>query len=206
VDLPMPVPAADSVLTPLPSTGTDGGAAESVGLPRAQDLTMAGTSSAAAGSPFEDAPSASAAPPAEAAMPAASDVTALTAKIDSLQSALDSQSAKVKDLESTVQQLERALESRATAAPAAAKKAAPRRKAASSVSRDSNAAYKPPATTVRWVLKSAQPGHAMVARAGEHEMRSVTVGDTLPGVGRVTQIYQSPTGWVVQGTDGRILQ
>jgi intracellular multiplication protein IcmG len=46
----------------------------------------------------------------------------------------------------------------------------------------------------------------MVSRAGENEMRNVTVGDTLPGVGRVTQIYQSPTGWIVQGTDGRILQ
>ena len=197
---PMPVPGADSVLTPLPDATAEDSA--SVGLPRAQDLALSDstTADALADAPV-DAPVDAAPVVAEPAATAPSaDVASLTEKVETLQGALDSQVAKVKELESTVQQLERALESRATEAPRASAPA--KRKASSS----GTTAAKKSTASVRWVLKSAQPGHAMVSRAGENEMRNVTVGDTLPGVGRVTQIYQSSTGWIVQGTDGRILQ
>jgi intracellular multiplication protein IcmG len=171
----------------------------SVGLPRAQDLTL-GDAPAAAAAPVVSDMAAS-----ETAAPASADVFALTAKVETLQGALDQQTARVKDLESTVQQLERALESRASAP---SERAAPVKKRSSSASSSGGSAAKKSAstTTVRWVLKSAQPGRAMVSRAGEQEMRNVTVGDDLPGVGRVTQIYQGQTGWIVQGTTGRILQ
>ncbi|MBI2235114.1 MAG: hypothetical protein HYU57_09085, partial [Micavibrio aeruginosavorus] len=59
---------------------------------------------------------------------------------------------------------------------------------------------------VRWVLKGAQPGRAMVARAGEDDIQNVAVGDTLPGIGRITAIAYQDGKWVVEGTKGRISQ
>jgi hypothetical protein len=62
------------------------------------------------------------------------------------------------------------------------------------------------APMVMWELRSAQPGTAMVARQGQDDVRTVSVGDTLPSVGRITAIEQSPNGWVVTGTLGSIRQ
>lgn len=57
-----------------------------------------------------------------------------------------------------------------------------------------------------WVLKSAQPGKALVARHGSHETFSLAVGDNLADLGRVTSIAPVNGLWVVQGTKGRISQ
>lgn len=62
------------------------------------------------------------------------------------------------------------------------------------------------AQPVQWVLKGAQPGRAMVSRAGESEMRTVEVGDSLPGVGRISSIAYESGRWVVTGSEGRISQ
>lgn len=62
------------------------------------------------------------------------------------------------------------------------------------------------AQPVQWVLKGAQPGRAMVSRAGESEMRTVEVGDSLPGVGRISSIAYENGRWVVTGSEGRISQ
>lgn len=63
-----------------------------------------------------------------------------------------------------------------------------------------------PKAAIQWVLKGAQPGRAMVSRPGESEMRNVAVGDTLPGIGRITGISYQDGRWLVQGTEGRITQ
>ena len=61
--------------------------------------------------------------------------------------------------------------------------------------------------TSRWVLKSAKPGMAWVAPPGSNELKSIAVGDTLNGVGRVTAIAKDEAGrWYVSGTRGRIRQ
>ncbi len=57
---------------------------------------------------------------------------------------------------------------------------------------------------VRWELKSAQPGQAMIARRGETDMVSVAVGDNIAGLGRITGIYSESGQWIVQGTNGRV--
>lgn len=57
-----------------------------------------------------------------------------------------------------------------------------------------------------WVLKSAQPGKAIVAEAGTNYLRSVEVGASLPGLGKVTSISNASGRWIVQGTQGRITQ
>ena len=55
-----------------------------------------------------------------------------------------------------------------------------------------------------WVLRSAQPGTAMVAPKAGGDMRSVKVGDTLSGVGRIVAIEKNGSQWVVRGTNGTI--
>ncbi|MGZ9108298.1 MAG: hypothetical protein ACXW4B_05705 [Micavibrio sp.] len=64
----------------------------------------------------------------------------------------------------------------------------------------------PQKAAIQWVLKGAQPGRAMVSRPGENEMRTVEVGDSLPGIGKITGISYQSGRWVVQGTQGRITQ
>ncbi len=59
---------------------------------------------------------------------------------------------------------------------------------------------------VQWVLKGAQPGRAMVSQPGESDMRSVAIGDTLPGIGRITAISYENGRWQVLGTQGAIHQ
>ena len=61
----------------------------------------------------------------------------------------------------------------------------------------------PPAQT--WVLRAAMPGQAWVATsATSHDLKAVHVGDTLPGVGRVTAIQDQNGSWSVKGTTGSI--
>lgn len=68
------------------------------------------------------------------------------------------------------------------------------------------AAEKSPAVTA-WVLKSAKPGTAWVAQKGSSELKMVTVGSTLSGIGKVTSIRQNAAGkWVVNGSKGQINQ
>lgn len=59
-----------------------------------------------------------------------------------------------------------------------------------------------------WVLRSASPGSALVSRGRSGDVYTVTVGATLPGLGRVTAVDRDPaTGrWVVTGTRGKVKQ
>jgi intracellular multiplication protein IcmG len=65
----------------------------------------------------------------------------------------------------------------------------------------------PLAPAVHWILKSAKPGTAWVAESGSNELHTVSVGDTLPGIGKVTEIAKDAAGlWIVTGSAGRISQ
>ncbi len=56
-----------------------------------------------------------------------------------------------------------------------------------------------------WVLRAATPDAAWVsAGSGSKDLRKVSVGDTLPGVGKIRSITQSGDRWVVSGTSGTI--
>ncbi len=83
------------------------------------------------------------------------------------------------------------------AKPAAPKKAAPRPDASSSASSSPSGP---------WELRAAQPGRAWVSRQGQREMQSVSVGDTLSGIGRIERIDYTAGRWVVVGTQGQIRQ
>lgn len=90
--------------------------------------------------------------------------------------------------------------------PVVKKKQAARKPA---VQNDYATAPKPkaaPAATGRWELRAAQPGRAWVSKLGERDMQGIEVGQSLPGVGRITAITYQNGRWTVTGTQGRIQQ
>lgn len=58
----------------------------------------------------------------------------------------------------------------------------------------------------RWELRAAQPGRAWVSKPGERDMKSVEVGETLAGIGKITAISYQGGRWIVYGTQGQIRQ
>lgn len=66
---------------------------------------------------------------------------------------------------------------------------------------------KRPAPAVKWVLRSAKPGTAWVAEKESGALRSVSIGESLTGIGKVKSVTKDSMGhWVVSGTKGRISQ
>ena len=62
------------------------------------------------------------------------------------------------------------------------------------------------ASTGRWELRAAQPGRAWVSKPGERDMQAVSVGESLPGIGRISAITYTNGRWTVTGTQGSIQQ
>lgn len=135
------------------------------------------------------------------------------------------ESGEIRDLKETVKRLEAKLSglSSATAAPAASSVSGkkPVRKESEKKVRSSSVAVssKPRASATKAAgpsltaqrapaleIRAAQPGRAWVARPGDNDLQSVSVGDSLPGVGRVTSIAQVGGRWIVEGTKGRLSQ
>lgn len=110
----------------------------------------------------------------------------------------------------------KAAKDRAAKAEEAAKKAAAQKaeiaKAPAPTPRKTTPAAKPPAPVAaaqaeaQWELRAAQPGRAWVSKPGARDMQGVVVGESLQGVGRITAISYINGRWVVQGTQGQILQ
>lgn len=55
-----------------------------------------------------------------------------------------------------------------------------------------------------WVLRSAQPGRAVIAKADTNDLQNVAVGDTVSGLGRIVSIQNEGGRWVVRGTQGEV--
>lgn len=107
----------------------------------------------------------------------------------------------------------RALRGELKKAASAPRNVAPASKEPSSSSVASTATAKPAATAKptpprEWVMVSAQPGTAWISEKGSTGKREVSVGDTVPGLGRITSIAPNDnTGrWVVKGTRGTLHQ
>lgn len=64
----------------------------------------------------------------------------------------------------------------------------------------------PTRTYPTWQLRAAQPGKALISQTGKAEFRTIQLGDTLPGLGRVLSITQKNGRWVVRGTESSIYQ
>lgn len=87
--------------------------------------------------------------------------------------------------------------------PQAPKKVSPSMAVAPKESKP-KAVKKAPKTS--WELRAAQPGKAWVSSKGQNDMRTVAVGDTLSGIGRITSVSVVRGKWVVQGKNGQISQ
>ena len=57
-----------------------------------------------------------------------------------------------------------------------------------------------------WILRSAEGNSAWVAHPGDGQLYQVTVGDQLPGIGKITSIQQQAGIWTIVGTQGQIKQ
>lgn len=149
---------------------------------------------------------------------------ALSGRLEQMEkdiAALRSESAALLDLKENLARLERSLEDLKNTRPATAvpvtsttslEKAAPAQRPKPQIlgatPSPQQAAPAPRTTTetVRWVLRGAQPGQAMVARAGDGDVQTVRPGDSLPGIGRITEIVYVDGRWKVRGTLGEISQ
>lgn len=130
---------------------------------------------------------------------------------------------KIADLEKTVQQLKTSTVSKDDVdglKAALAKFEKPKKdpvpvtetpKKASTAKADESApvkaAAKKPVVRKTWVLRSAKPGMAWISEKNSSEMKTVSVGDMVSGIGKVTAIAMDDAGrWVVNGTKGKINQ
>lgn len=57
-----------------------------------------------------------------------------------------------------------------------------------------------------WVLRSAQPGKAIVSLENSSDTRTVQVGDKLDGIGQINAIGIKDGKWVISGSSGKITQ
>lgn len=62
------------------------------------------------------------------------------------------------------------------------------------------------ASVKAWELRAAQAGEAWVARKGSNNLQHITVGQSVPGLGRVTSIREKNGAWVVVTTGGTLRQ
>ncbi len=60
-------------------------------------------------------------------------------------------------------------------------------------------AYKPV-----WSIRAVQPGRAVIHEKKTGEMKSIEVGDTVTGLGRIKSIDNKHGQWVIKGTSGTI--
>ena len=62
------------------------------------------------------------------------------------------------------------------------------------------------AKTPSWELRGIAGGSAIIAKRGSDEFQTISVGDQISGIGRVTSITNQNGAWVVKGTSGSIRQ
>lgn len=93
------------------------------------------------------------------------------------------------------------------AAPAAEKQPAPAMPPRDNTAQEPGFSYSSGAAsrqTVEWELRSAQPGRAVIYGSKTGDTRTVEVGDSLSGIGKILSISVQNGRWVVQGTQGQI--
>lgn len=62
------------------------------------------------------------------------------------------------------------------------------------------------AKTPTWVMRSAHQGRAVLADAKTGDLLKISVGDTVPGLGRIQSIRFDTGRWIVQGTRNKVIR
>ncbi|HAJ90014.1 MAG TPA: hypothetical protein DCM27_03210 [Rhodospirillaceae bacterium] len=60
--------------------------------------------------------------------------------------------------------------------------------------------------TKQWSLQSAGAGKAILADKSTGDLKTVRVGDSVAGLGRITSISTGAAGWIVKGTAGSVTE
>lgn len=137
----------------------------------------------------------------------------LTKAVDRLASSQPSASpvlaSTVSDLQAAVAQLQRdvgntprAATTTSSSRPAASTTTTPRTTSRT----ETTSPASPPRTSNNWVLRAAQDGEAWISPTAQGQLRHVKVGETIPGLGRITAIELKNGRWVVSGTQGTVRQ
>lgn len=137
-------------------------------------------------------------------------------KISELQDTLDKERAAAKKYKSEISDLKARIAELESVAGTPSKQSdlssdsveAPRPVTTSSAKVKTRKAVKAeaPVEKIEWVLKSAQPGRALLARKGQSDYTTATIGAKIPGLGKILTIDQGRDGWVVVGTGGRVTE
>lgn len=226
--MPAPVQAGEaamprSPLTPMPSaeapppmditadmpviksTGVkENHGAESALLPKAQDIAI-GETPAPVAAPADNA----------AGEKLAAELSQMNEMLESLSDRMSdlenkvdnakNSSSDLKEIKTALAKLENRVDAMGGESPAprdVARPSSPRAVA------PAPSAAKPAAVSAAkgWILKAAQPGRAIVTRMGSDETYSVSVGDKLDGIGKISSIAQQDGKWIVVGATGKIVQ
>ena len=136
-----------------------------------------------------------------------------TAENEALSSQLNKAENKISELESKIASLENQLQSAKSVSDVATQPAkSPTKSTASTASTASAAPAKAaaapapkPKKVYNWSLRSASPQNATLADQNG-DMRSVEVGSSVPGLGRIESISVQGGKWVVKGSKGSVSQ
>jgi len=203
-EVPQAAPPAESeMIDPFASMAAQAPVTEVAPAPEPAPVPVAAPVAVTAAAPAEDAAT-------------KAQLTALEKKLAETQKSLEASEKALKkandDLAKKSEELAKAQAdlkvAQKTAKVAADKPAAAESKpAAVQTTKPATKPAAAPARKIEWVLRSAKPGMAWVSEKGSSEMRTVGVGDTLAGIGKVTAITTDAQGrWVVNGTRGAINQ
>jgi hypothetical protein len=110
-------------------------------------------------------------------------------------------SRQVAQLQTQVRDLQAELASVKANRPAAS-----RSNSAASTSTPKPQTAAPAQPRVTWTLRAAQSGEAWISRSAQGELKSVKVGETVTGLGRVTDIRLRNGRWEVVGTQATVRQ
>lgn len=152
-------------------------------------------------------------------------VNTMNTRISSLETQMSAPAndADISSLQKTIEQLEKRIDAMAKAQSNASVakpeiKVEPATKAPATTTRpQSDAAYKPvpketarpavaPQVATNWTLRGASIGEAYLADKNSSDVRTVKIGDTLNGLGRIHSIAVENGKWVVRGTNGSVSQ
>ncbi len=133
----------------------------------------------------------------------------------SMEAEMAAANQKLADLSGTILELEKQISSMKSGAvpatvetsPSLEKSVAPKTKAAPKVAaKPAVSKKKQVRSKVFWTLRSAQSGRATLSSSTSGGLYNAEVGDTLPGLGKITSIAKENGKWVVRGTQGRVSQ
>lgn len=143
----------------------------------------------------------------EAAKSSTADTSSGEAVITELEGKVASLEQKLSERDSELMRVKKAAERPQTSATPTEPDISEEEPLQTEVSAPSAAPAPVKPVAVAWELRGAQPGKVLLSRKGMGgDVRTVSLGDTVPGLGKIVSIDRTASGWVVKGTQGSVSQ